>query len=280
MLEKAYGTPADVLVFDLEDAVPPAQKEEARQTVRGVFERMDPGDKEIGVRVNALDTGLTERDIAAVIHPNLHTIHLPKVEEASDVKYAVQIMERCEREAGRTEPLALVVNIETPLGVENAYAIARASKRIKALQFGAGDLCTMLGQPATTEFLHYPRTRVLYAAVAAGVMPLDTVYVNFRDLEGYRQDAQVARKMGFVGKSCIHPDQIPIANEVFSPSEEEVEEARKIIAAFEKSEREGIGALDLDGRMIDIPFVIRARQVVAAAESLRRSGGGVGETGT
>ena len=269
MLEKAMGLTPDALIPDLEDSVPMGEKDSARNTVTSFLPRLARAAAIVMPRVNATDTGLLEDDLAAVVGPHIYGVTVGKVGEAGDVRRIASIVERVEMEAGlEAGKIKLVPWIETARGVVHAYEICSASPRVVAVAFGAEDYANdmEIGRTESGAELDYPRSVVCVAARAAGVRALDTPYVAFRDPEGLRRDALIARSLGFGGKFAIHPSQIGVINDVFSPSEAEIEHARRVVAAFEEAERSGSASTSLDGKMIDVPVARRARSLLELSE--------------
>ena len=260
LMEKALASAADAVVLDLEDAVAPSRKAEARAAVAELL-RARSG-KPVLVRINAEASGLAEDDLAAIAGPWLAGVRLPKVESPDWVRAVAAQLDRhgC---ATRIHPL-----IESALGLERAYEIARAHARVATLGLGEADLGADLGisDPAG---LRYARSRVVAAARAAGLpAPVQSVYPHLRDLDGLRRSTEEGRAMGFFGRSVIHPAQLPVVNAVFTPDEEEVRRARELVAALEAAEADGTGALALpDGRFVDRAVVASARRTLALARA-------------
>jgi citrate lyase subunit beta/citryl-CoA lyase len=272
LFAKALASAADAICLDLEDAVSEPRKDEARETVRQLL--LASGDaassqKTLIVRVNAMDTPHFERDVEAVTQAGVHLINLPKPQSPAHVRTAVEVIERAERANGVQAPIGLLLNIETPTALRTAAELALAHPRVAGLQLGLGDLFEPLGiarrEPSAIRQAMFA---VRIAAGEAGVYAYDGAFANIRDAEGYRAEAMLARDLGFLGKTCIHPSQIAIANEVFRPTDEEIAHACKVVEAAREADANGIGAYVVDGKMIDIPFVIRARAIVESARSL------------
>ena len=225
--------------------------------------------KTIIVRVNAMDTPHFEQDVMAVAQPGVHLINLPKPESAAHVRQAVAAIERAEQANGVGKPIGLLLNIETPVALRTAAALAQADARVAGLQLGLGDLFEPLGiarrEPAAVQQAMFA-TRI--AAGEAGIYAYDGAFADIRDADGYRAEAMLARRLGFLGKTCIHPSQITIANEVFRPTDEEIAHALEVIEATRDADAKGVGAYVVDGKMIDIPFVRRAHAIVASARNL------------
>jgi citrate lyase subunit beta/citryl-CoA lyase len=274
LFTKALGSEADAISFDLEDAVAEQAKPAARAELRALLEgrgelQAGSGQKTLIVRVNGLGTSHFEADLGAVIWPALHVINLPMVESAETVRAAAGAVEALERERGIAVPIGILANIESPRGLRLAADIAAAHPRVMGLQIGYGDLFAPLGitsaEPSATQFV---RTAVRLAAGEAGIEAYDGAYVDFSNPEGYRRDSQAGRQLGFSGRSCIHPSQIAIANEVFRPSEAEVLHAVRVVDAARLHLGQGTGAFTVDGRLVDGPFIHQAERMVALAQRL------------
>lgn len=262
---------ADAIIFDLEDAVAPAEKDAARILVRNTMRYMDLGGCEVIVRINSIDTGFWKADLDQILPEKPGLILLPKTGSAADVLEAGAYITELEDKLGfDRNTVGLMPLIETALGVENAYAIASASDRVAALFLGAEDLTADLRCQRTKEGAEilYARGRLVCAARAAGVEVYDTPFTNVDDLEGLEKDASFAKGLGFTGKACISPAHVAAVNRIFSPSEKEIEYAREVFAAIERGRKQGKGAVALRGKMIDAPIVARARLVLKAAAEM------------
>lgn len=271
LFAKALAGPADALSFDLEDAVQESRKEEARRTLAAFLAQAPPrpGGKIVIVRVNGLGTPHFEADLAAVASPAVEIVNLPKPESADDVRAAAAALARHERALGLTRPIGLLPNIESPRGLRRAAAIAAADPRVVGLQLGLGDLFEPFGiDRADAAAVHAIQLAVRLAAAEAGVWACDTVYGTVSDPDGYTREATAARRLGFIGKSCIHPSQVPLANAVFRPTDAEIASALRVVEAARGAETRGMGAFLVDGRMIDLPFIERARSILNAARQL------------
>lgn len=271
-LEKSKQTAADAVIVDLEDAVPAREKERAREMARAYLAARGPAS--VFVRVNALTTRWCRDDVREVSAGRPDGIMLPKADGVDAVAELDGWLSAHEAEYG-LEPgsIRIVPLIETALGLHRAYEIATASPRVICLAFGSLDFCTDVGiRPGEAELeLLYARSRLAVASRAAGVgAPIDTVYADVRDGDGLARQATMAKNCGFGGKLCIHPDQVPVVNGIFSPTPAEMEEAGRIIAAYEAAETAGEGAIVIDGKMVDVPVVERARRIVAMARLLER----------
>lgn len=269
LFAKAMASAADALSFDLEDAVDESRKDEARTHLAG-FLRSLPHNcgKTIIVRVNGLGTPHFKADLEAIVGPGLDIVNLPKPESGDDIRACAVAMAKAERKA-RVEPVSLMPNIESPRALRLAAEIASASPRVCGLQVGWGDLIEPLDidryNPAIIETL---LLQVRIAAGEAGVWAYDGAYANIKDLEGYRREAQVSRRLGYLGKSCIHPTQVPVANEVFRPTDEEIAHSLKVVEAARLNAERGVGAFTVAGRMVDAPFIRRAEAILELARRL------------
>ncbi len=270
LFAKALAGPADAISIDLEDAVEESRKGEARAMVAAFLatRRREADGKILIVRVNAQATLHFAADIAAVVGPNLDLLNLSKVENDSDVRAASHALALLETERGMART-PLLVNIETPQSLRRAAEIAKSDPRVIGLQLGLADLLEPLGiDRGDKAAVHHLQLAVRLAAGEAGIWCCDAAYADISDSEGYRAEAIAARRLGFIGKSCIHPSQAPLANTVFQPSGEEIAAARRVIEAAREATAKGIGAFMVDGRMVDAPFVRRAEAVVALADRL------------
>ena len=271
MLEKARDFDADVIVADLEDSVPLAEKLNARRIVKEMAPTLAGRGQKIMVRLNSLDTGLTQDELSAVIGPHLYGISVGKVESTWNIKEYHRITSVLEKEAG-LEPghLKIIPWIENSRAVMRVYDIATASPRVVALAFGAEDYTDDMGIQRTDlgEEVYFPRAMVAVAARAAGVVTLDGPYVLYRDEDGLKRDIELALKLGFKGKFAIHPAQLDIINTMFSPRPGDVQYAHKVVKAWDQAEASGRGSTSVDGRMIDVPVVKRARNLLALADAI------------
>ena len=268
LFPKALASPADALSFDLEDAVPEAGKAGARRLVGEALRAPEfaASKKILIVRVNGIGTPHFEADLAAVISPRLDLLNLPKAESADDIRAVAKIMARLEAERGVSRPIGLLANIESPRGLRLAAEIAGADPRVAGLQIGFGDLFEPLGIDRTDAAgVHQIQLAVRLAAGEAGIWACDAAFGNIKDADGYRAEALAAKRLGYLGKTCIHPSQVALANEIFRPTDEEIAFARRVVEAAAQTKA---GAFTVDGRMIDAPFLKRAHAVVAIARQL------------
>lgn len=271
MIQKAGTLGADAIILDLEDAVPMADKETARIFVRDSIEDLSAKGSAPLVRVNALPTGLVEEDLEWAIQKGLVGVVLPKVESKEDTLQVARLIDQKEKERGiERGSLALIPILETARGILNVYEVAMASQRVIAVAFGAIDFGRDMGISLSREGaeLLYARSRIAISARAAGVQAIDTPWIDIADKEGLVQEAETARRLGFRGKLLIHPSQIEPVNRVFSPSEYEVEYAKKVVEAFQRAEARGLGAISLEGKMIDIANFRQAEELLSLAEAI------------
>ena len=273
LIGKASRSAADTVIVDLEDAVATSAKDQARSNLASLPESAIP----FFVRVNGIKTGLLWKDIAAAVHAGVAGVILPKAEDRNVMLKLCGALSALETATGQPEgSIALIPMIETAVGVQDAFEILDGCPRVEAVMFGSGeqgDLVADLGvqwEPTGTG-LHYSRSRVLLAARAAGVPhPMDGVFMNFRDQEALRVESQLARRMGYVAKLAIHPAQVSVINEVFTPTTEEVAHNRAILKLFEKAEAGGTASIGADGQMIDYAVARTARSLLARAAIARR----------
>lgn len=272
-LEKAPTIPADLICIDLEDSIAPGEKAKAREVVREQLPSLARPNYSLFVRVNGIQTGLIELDLAAVVGPELDGISLPKTDSPEIVRQVDAYLTQLERERGLpVGQVKIIPWIETALGVVNAYAICKASSRLIGASFGGEDYATDMEIKRTPDSkeIEYPRNVVAVACKAARVQPIDTPEPDFRDLDHLERDSLFALSLGYRGKYCIHPTQVDVVNRVFAPTEAEIGQAQAVAQAYEDGEKRGLGAVALDGVMIDRPIYIRARRVLEWAESSRR----------
>ncbi|MBR3979479.1 MAG: CoA ester lyase [Oscillospiraceae bacterium] len=262
---------ADAVIFDLEDAVAPDQKDAARLLVRNTMRYMDFGGVERIVRINSADTDYWQADLDEIVPQKPEMILLPKTNAAEDVLAVDAYMTALEEKLGFGQnTVGLMPLIETALGVENAYQIASVSQRVQAIFLGAEDLTADLQCKRTKggAEIAYARSRMVMAARAAGVQVYDTPFTDVNDDEGIVVDTEYAKGLGFSGKAAISPRHVEVINRIFSPTEKEIDYAYEVLEAIELAKRQGKGAIALHGKMIDAPIVNRAKQTVAMARQL------------
>ena len=295
MFEKAANSAADIVFLDVEDAVAPDDKAQARKNIIQGLNDIDWGRKTMMVRINGLDTHYMYRDVVDIVEacPRLDMILIPKVGTPADV-YAIDMMvTQIETAMGRTKRIGFEVLIETALGMANVEAIAQSSKRLEAMSFGVADYAASTRARTTviggvnkdsgvltdrdaygnreyfwTDPWHAAQTRMMVACRAYGLRPIDGPFGDFSDTDGYLAAANRAAVLGYEGKWAIHPSQIDLANQVYTPSEAEVTRARRIMQAMDEAAKAGKGAVSLDGRMIDIASIRMAEALLAKAEHI------------
>lgn len=270
MLINAASLMADAVIFDLEDAVSPAEKDAARILVRNTMRYTDLSVCEVIVRINSVDTPYWKDDIDTILPENPSLILLPKAATAADIETVSDYMSEVEKKLGKPcGSIGIMALIETALGVENSFSIA-SCERVKALFLGGEDLTADLQCKRTKEGkeIEYARTRLVVAARAAGVDVYDTPFTDVNDDEGIVTDASFAKSLGFTGKASISPRHVDVINEVFSPSLAEINYAYEVIDAINLAKAQGKGAISLRGKMIDAPIVARAERTIAMAVAL------------
>ncbi len=270
MMQDAHIYGPDSIMFDLEDSVALAEKDAARLLVFHALKTIDYGNCEKVVRINPLNTPYGARDIEAMVAAGADVIRIAKTETAQDVIDVEREIEAAEKACGAPAGRTLIMAaIESTLGVVNAFAIATASKRLMGIALGAEDYCANLkvSRSKTGEELLFARQSIVVAARAAGVCALDTVFSDVNDQETFKNEVSFIKQLGFDGKSVINPRQIGPVNDIFAPTEKEIERALRIIAALKEAEARGSGVISLDGRMVDRPVVRRAPQVLALAKA-------------
>lgn len=275
-VEKVAHCGADAVILDLEDAVPIAEKEATRQAVREALTAIS--NCPVYVRINPLvaatsfSQAIGEADLKAIVCGDLAGVILPKTERASEAQQAESILNDLEGERGlQPGGIDLIPIIETALGVHQAFDIASAGTRIKRLAFGAGDFTRDIGVRWSRREVEsqYARSALVIASRAAGIeAPLDSVWIDIRDPRGLTRSARLAKQLGFQGKMAIHPTQVEPINNAFSPTPDELEHAKRVVAAFETAEAAGEASIQLDGQMIDYPIVEAAQRILDMADAL------------
>lgn len=275
---KALASDADAISFDVEDSVPEEGKARAREQIgdflrsAAVREALKKSAKIIIVRVNALSSAHFEGDLLAFACPEVALVNLPKAQTAGEVRQAAAALEAAERRNGVKEPIRLLLNIETPRAIRTAAEIASAHPRVAGLQLGLTDLFEGLGMDRRDErSVHAAMFAVRLASAEAGCFAYDSAFPDIACEEGFRREAKLARQLGYVGKSCVHPKQVALANEIFSADELDLAAARRVIAGAREAAALGRGAFLLEGRMIDAPTIRRAEALLAAASDVPRS---------
>ncbi len=295
LFEKASKSLADIVFLDVEDAVAPDEKAQARKNIIQALNEIDWGSKTMMMRINGLDTHYMYRDVVDVVEacPRLDMLLIPKVGVAADVYAVDMLVTQIETAKRRTKHLGFEVLIETALGMANVEAIAQASRRLEAMSFGVADYAASTRARTTviggvnkdsgvltdkdgdgkrdyhwTDPWHAAQTRMLIACRAYGLRPIDGPFGDFNDPDGFRAAANRAAVLGYEGKWAIHPSQIALCNEVFTPSAGEIAKARRIIEAMEQAARDGRGAVSLDGRLIDYASIRMAEALLEKAKSM------------
>lgn len=282
MIEKSLGVAVDAIMMDIEDGVAPAEKDTARKQIAACLDdvaarmKKDPSLRTPArfVRINAVGHERMRDDLAQVLRPGLEGLVVPKVDTPEQVKTVEQILDRQEPEVGLARgSVRLLVAIESPRGLFNAYAIASASPRVIGLLFGAEDFSREISLPLRREGeardLIYARSTLVTAAACAHVQSVDGVWPDLQDTEGLKVFSLQSRRLGFSGMSLIHPAQVEVVNGAFTPAADEIDYAQKVLKAFDEARARGDGAVAFGGQLLDLPIVDRARQTLALAESLQ-----------
>jgi citrate lyase subunit beta / citryl-CoA lyase len=261
---------SDGIILDMEDSVAPEKKSEARLLIRNALRQVDFYGAERMVRINQGDTGL--KDLKCVLPHNVNLVIIPKCETAEQVKLIDLKIKEINKELKIRKPVYLMPVIESALGVENAFTIATSTVNIVALAIGLEDFTADLGVPRSIDGKEsfYARTRLVVAAKAAGIQPIDSVFSDVADMEGLKQNVLISKALGFEGMGCIHPRQVPIINEGFAPDQAEIEKSKKIVLAFEDAMKMGLGVVALGSKMIDAPVVARAKKCIDLAVKLNK----------
>lgn len=271
MLKDAALYGADSLMFDLEDAVAISEKDSARLLVYNAIKTIDYGDTEIVVRINALDNPFGRQDIEAVVRAGVDVIRLPKTETKEDILAVEAIIEEVERKIGReVGSTKMMAAVEGAFGVINAYSIATASKRLIGIALGAEDYVTNLKTKRYADGMELmgARSQIVIAARAAGIYALDTVYADVDNMEGFKREVNLIKQLGFDGKSVINPKQIKPVHEIFSPTEQEIKKSIAIYRAATAAQKQGLGVIALNGKMIDKPIIERAVRMLQLAKAV------------
>lgn len=298
LFEKAAAGAADVICLDLEDSVAPGDKDRARDNIVAALHDVDWKDKFVTTRINGLDTHWCYRDVLALVEKGgerLDAVMIPKVGNASDVYAIDMLITQASRAVGRKKHIGLEVIIETVAGLTNIDAIAGASPRLESLHFGAADYAASQGMRTTNigggnadyamltdggprerhwnDLWHYPLFRLAQAAHAHGIVPIDGPFGDYSDAEGFRAQARRTAVLGCEGKWAIHPSQVPLANEIYTPPAEEVARAEAILAALEEAHAKGLGAVALNGVLIDAASIRQAEVIVRQMQMVRAKSG-------
>lgn len=301
LFEKAAKGEADVICLDLEDSVAPPDKPKARENLIAALHDVDFGKKSVSMRINGLDTAWCYRDIVDVVEKGgerLDLIMVPKVGTASDIYAIDMLLTQIEKAVGRKKRIRIEFILESAMGLENINEIVRASTRLDAVHFGAADFAASTGMRTTNiggpnpdyailtdadekgarhvhwqDLWHYPMMRLVAAARAAGLRPIDGPFGNYSDAEGFKAQARRSAILGCEGKWAIHPSQVALANEVFTPPQAEVEKAERIVKAMKEGESQHMGAVAMDGQLIDAASIRQAEVIVKQMEMIRERTG-------
>jgi citrate lyase beta subunit len=269
-IEKATTLGVDCICMDMEDGVAITRKTEARAVIAQAMKELDFGKSERCIRINSFGSGFEKFDLVAAVATNPDAIVVPKIETARQVKEISEYIEMYELSSKMgVGSIRMLVGVETAKGILNLKEIAEADKRLEAIIFGAEDFAASIGATRTKESTEvlYARSAVVTACAANELQAIDMVYIDFRDVEGLRAEAGEGARLGFSGKQIIHPNQVEAVQEAFTPSEEAIEYAQRVVRAFSASQREGKGAFALDGKMIDMPLLKNAQKVLDRAKA-------------
>jgi len=269
-IEKATTLSVDSICMDMEDGVAITRKVEARAVIAQAMKDLDFGSSERCIRINSFGSGFEKFDLAAAVATNPDTIVVPKIETAQQIREISEYIEMYER-SSRMEigSIRMLVGVETAKGILNLKEIAEAEKRLDAIIFGAEDFAAAIGATRTAEATEvlYARSAVVTACAANELQAIDMVHIDFQDHEGLRLEAEQGARLGFSGKQIIHPNQVAAVQEAFTPSEEAIEYAQRVVKVFAASQKEGKGAFALDGKMIDMPLLKNAQKVLERAKA-------------
>jgi citrate lyase beta subunit len=287
MLEKAFGLPADEIMLDLEDSVPIEEKEKARRNVVKALEEGDWGARTRAYRMNAMDTPFAYRDIIDIVEAagdSVDVIVVPKVNDASEIKAIDYLLSQIEMRMGFAKPIGLEASIETALGMLRVEEIAFSSPRLETLVFGVADYGASLGMMNKGisghgddegfypgHRFHFPLSRMAMAAKAAGLAAIDAPYGDFKDTEGLKRSCILSGALGYSGKWAIHPGQIAVINEVYTPGTEDVARSRRILEAYGEAQKEGRGSFSVDGKMVDAASIRIAKTICTHWEEITKA---------
>jgi citrate lyase subunit beta / citryl-CoA lyase len=288
MVESAAASDADEVFLDLEDSVAPSMKEQTRAMIVAALKELDWSGKVMSVRINALETHLAYRDLIEVVEPagqHIDTIMVPKVRTAEDVYFVDTMLTQIEEYVGISKRIGIEAQIENGIGLVNVEEIAFASDRLETIVFGPGDFAASVGVPNLSigahkmdypgHIWHYAMSRIIAAARAAGLQAMDGPFGSYANLEGVRASAQMARTIGFDGKWAVHPAQIDVIHDVFTPSEQLLQQADAFAKRYQKAtEEEGLGAVALDGEMIDAASLRMVNELFRRSKLIERAGRG------
>ncbi|MCC6299892.1 MAG: CoA ester lyase [Anaerolineales bacterium] len=269
-IEKSATLGVDSICMDMEDGVAANKKADARAVIAQAMKELDFGNSERCIRINQIGSGMEKYDLAAALATNPDTIVVPKIETAEQVKWVSEHIETYELSSKlNIGSVRLLVGVETAKGIMNLKEIAEADKRLEAIIFGGEDFAASVGAVRTKDALEllYARQAVVTACAANDLQAIDIVFIDFKDPEGLRAEAEQGARFGFSGKQIIHPNQVHVTQEAFTPSADAIEYAKRIVESFEASQKEGKGAYALDGKMIDMPLLKNAQKVLDRARA-------------
>ncbi|MDP0488732.1 MAG: CoA ester lyase [Fusobacterium sp. JB021] len=270
MLTMAHLYGSDCVIFDLEDAIKYSEKDAARDLFAEALKTIDYGETEIFARINPLYTEFGEKDVRVLVPAGLRNMRLAMTDTPEQIKELDILLTEVEKEHGiKVGSCKIQASLETPTAIKNAYEIAKASDRVVTMSFGAEDFTRTLGAERTKEGkeIFVARSMVVMAAAMAGIDAIDTVWAHLADIEGFKEEVKSSINMGFSGKSCIHPSQIKIIHNIFTPTEEEIAKSLVIVKAAEEADIENGGVIQVNGKMIDIPVISKAQKVVRLAKA-------------
>lgn len=269
MITDAHIYEPDSIMIDLEDATSVNQKDAARLLVYHALKRINYGKTETVVRINGLDTPFGKDDIRAVVKAGVDVVRLPKTDSPDEIIEVDRLITEAEKECGREGKTLIMAAVESAKGVLNAKEIALASPRMMGIALGAEDYVTNLKTSRSKHGweLYYAREAIVLAARNAGIYCFDTVYADVNNLDGFREEVQFIKDLGFDGKSCIHPKQVQVVHEIYTPTQKEIEKSIRIINGAKEAEAKGSGVISVDGKMVDGPIITRAYRVLELAKA-------------
>ena len=275
LFDKAVNSAADGIIFDIEDSVPISEKESARESIREFTDKLGQHKKEVFVRVNSMKSGIVENDVHGIVNKKVSGIILAKTESEKEISDLAELIENEEKKYGiSTKQIKIIALIESALGVINCHKIGKSKERVIGIAFGAGDYMSDLGLDITNisnnqEELLFAKSSIVNICKAFGLEAIDSPYLlSLKDVKKFEKEVNIAKKLGFSGKQCIHPNQIEFVNQSFSPTKKSIEHSKRLIKAFEEAENLGMGAVSFEGKMIDIMSYKQAKKVLEKEKSL------------
>jgi citrate lyase beta subunit len=272
-IEKSTTLGVDCICMDMEDGTAVNRKAEARAVIAQAMKDLDFGSSERCIRINSIGSGFEKDDLASALTARPDSIVVPKIETDEQVKWVSEQIESYELSNKlKLGSIRLLIGVETAKGILNLREIAQADKRLEAIIFGAEDYAASVGATRTKEGIEvlYARSAVIAACAANDLQAIDMVCIDFKDIEGLRVEAEAGARLGFSGKQVIHPNQVPVTQEAFTPSDSAIAYAKRVVESFESSQKEGKGAYALDGKMIDMPLLKNAQKVLDRAKAARK----------